>query len=385
MKLWSVDEWAYVDTLFGHQADVLAIAPLPRERCATAGRDRTARLWKIPEQTQLVFRSPAADVSTEAVAAISETWFVTGGQDGSLSLWHAGRKKPVFTRAHAHGDGVAPPQAGPHALALPPPPPPGRAAPEPLPASDAPPAGPAAADLPAVCAATGARPGALTGGYCAWVTALAWLPNSDVVVSGSGDGWLRFWRLSAQDGGEAEDGEAPAASHGGRGFRSLQPVASLPVRGIVNGLSASADGSVLVAAVGQEHRLGRWWRYRGAANGALVLRLPFAAAAQGEGAPAVPSNSSRGAAAAARDHNGERSGGRISSSSDAVAAPSAAAAPRAAAAAAPAPPSRGLLAGSVGPMSGRGRGGRGRGRGGSRGGGGRGGRGGRGGGRGRGH
>ena len=56
VKLWSLDDQAYVDTLFGHQSEVLGIDAGRAERAVTAGADRTCRLWKIPEESQLIFR-----------------------------------------------------------------------------------------------------------------------------------------------------------------------------------------------------------------------------------------------------------------------------------------------------------------------------------------
>ena len=52
-----------------------------------------------------------------------------------------------------------------------------------------------------------------------------------------------------------------------------QQVASIPVTGFVNGLQLGASGRLLVAAVGQEHRLGRWSRVKAAKNGLLVVRM----------------------------------------------------------------------------------------------------------------
>lgn len=47
IKLWSVEDRSYIDSLFGHQSDVLAIDCLRQERILTAARDRTLRLWKV--------------------------------------------------------------------------------------------------------------------------------------------------------------------------------------------------------------------------------------------------------------------------------------------------------------------------------------------------
>ena len=46
----------YVETLFGHQAPVLALDTLMRETAVSVGgRDKSVRFWKVPEETQLVF------------------------------------------------------------------------------------------------------------------------------------------------------------------------------------------------------------------------------------------------------------------------------------------------------------------------------------------
>ncbi|EDO27894.1 predicted protein [Nematostella vectensis] len=56
VKIWNLDEMAYVETLFGHQDAVTGIDSLSRDRAATAGgRDRTLRIWKVVEESQLVF------------------------------------------------------------------------------------------------------------------------------------------------------------------------------------------------------------------------------------------------------------------------------------------------------------------------------------------
>ena len=65
IKLWSVDDRAYMDSLFGHQSEVTAVDVLRQERCVTAGFDRTCRVWKVPEEAQLIFR--ASGLATDCV------------------------------------------------------------------------------------------------------------------------------------------------------------------------------------------------------------------------------------------------------------------------------------------------------------------------------
>lgn len=79
-------------------------------------------------------------------------------------------------------------------------------------------------------------------------------------ASGAGDGRIRLWSISDARGG----------SH-----HTLAPLAALPARGFVNGLAIARSGAFVVAAVGQEPRLGRWLRDRAARNGTLVHRIPM--------------------------------------------------------------------------------------------------------------
>jgi ribosomal RNA-processing protein 9 len=101
IKVWSLDDLAYVETLFGHADEVVDLDALALERCVSVGaRDRTARLWKVVEETQLVFRgggavdkkrlpkidprSVATEGSMDRIAMIDEELFVTGSDNGSM-------------------------------------------------------------------------------------------------------------------------------------------------------------------------------------------------------------------------------------------------------------------------------------------------------------
>ena len=99
VKVWNMDELAYVDTLYGHQSPILAIDALARERCITSGADRTMRLWKIVEDTQLVFGGHQGNV--DCISMLNEDSFITGGEDGMVSLWHTSKKKAALSLSHS--------------------------------------------------------------------------------------------------------------------------------------------------------------------------------------------------------------------------------------------------------------------------------------------
>ncbi|MCJ1276258.1 pre-rRNA processing protein [Puttea exsequens] len=268
IKTWSLDELAYVETLFGHQDEVVDVASLAMERCISVGaRDRTARLWKVVEETQLVFRGggnserrrgkkgegaeevkPYSEGSIDRVAMIDDTMFVTGSDNGSLSLWTLQKKKPIFTVPLAHG--------------LDPPLKPEEASAEAVPDAKVPERQPR------------------------WITALTTVPLSDLVISGSWDGCVRAWRVSEDKrrleavGVVGKEGMEHLRVDTAGGNEEKKSMGQVSPRGIVNDLSCfergerGKDGLCIVAALGTESRLGRWrnWKVKGQ-NGALVFEI----------------------------------------------------------------------------------------------------------------
>lgn len=292
IKTWSLNELAYVETLFGHQDGVVDVTALAQEHCLSVGaRDRTVRLWKVVEETQLVFRGGGGGSSSEKrsrhkdlsnpstiskyyegsidrVAYIDEETFVTGSDSGGLSLWSIHKKKPVFTVPLAHG--LNPPLRADETSAE--------------------------TDLSAGKVIIPTR-------QPRWITALATVPYSDLVVSGSWDGWVRVWRISPDkkriesvgtvgnvDGSPAspagvEDGVRVGEAtnldrHIGNGLDSTDAVEEdiQLVPGFINDIAVfergdqGRDGLCIVAGVGSEHRLGRWKTLK-ARNGAVLFEV----------------------------------------------------------------------------------------------------------------
>lgn len=223
IKIWNVEDRAYVNTLFGHQSEVLSIDSLRKERVLTVGRDRTMHLWKVPEESQLIFRAPAS--SLECCCFINNDEFLSGSDDGSIEHWNVLRKKPVHIVKNAH------------------------------------------ASLQSV--EIEQRNGALSNGHIengtldpqshsssalSWVSALTVCRNSDLAASGAGNGSVRLWTIESESKG-------------------IRPLFELPVAGFINSLVFSKSGQFLVAGVGQEPRLGRWGRIADVRNGVVVHPL----------------------------------------------------------------------------------------------------------------
>lgn len=248
VKLWSLNELAYVETLFGHQDEVVGIAALAGERCVTVGaRDRTARLWKIVDETQLVFRGGSSKLdekerknkdgdtiyeegSMDTVTMIDEDHFVTGSDNGNICFWSVHKKKPIYTVHNSHG--------------LAPPPPPHLSSAETKPSQIPPcPAQPR------------------------YVTALAAIPYSNLIFSGSWDSAIRVWKVSVDK-------------------KRLEPIGAIGVegaiRGVINGLAVIERGAkkiggnedaeiVICVGTGKELRLGRWLEVEGRNGGYVVV------------------------------------------------------------------------------------------------------------------
>ena len=238
----------YIETLFGHQDSIPAIASFSAERCVSVGsRDRSARVWKIVDETQLVFQVPGDAISVlkekvrssvagetphetymegsmDCVAVIDEQHVVTGSDNGDIILWALNRKKPQFTKRLGHGmDEPLSPQAhsaetNPPEVPIPPQP--------------------------------------------RWITCLASVPYTDLFFSGSWDGRLGVWKIS-------ED------------LRKFELVEHIDtgVRGVINGIAVEelgkreTDGVRVVLGIGSECRLGRWKTIKGGRNCAVVLNF----------------------------------------------------------------------------------------------------------------
>jgi ribosomal RNA-processing protein 9 len=139
IRHYNLQDMLYMETLYGHQFGVTAIDCHRQERPISVGRDRTARAWKLTEDTHLIFRGGSKIQAADCLSVLKDEWFVTGHEDGHLSLWMTEKKKAVATIEHSHG---------------------------------------------------------LTtmGGLGNGILSVATLRGSDVAASGSSNGYLRFWK-----------------------------------------------------------------------------------------------------------------------------------------------------------------------------------------------
>ncbi|KAL5362342.1 WD40-repeat-containing domain protein [Aspergillus floccosus] len=317
IKTWSLSSagHAYVETLFGHQDNVASLAAMAIDQCISVGaRDRTARLWKVIDESQLIFRggsknAPYQENNLDCVAPLPPTHFVTGSDSGSISLWSIHKKKPLYTVPLAHGL-------------------------DPFPPLDE-----LSSEVDQQTAASNSRH---LRRMPRWITALATVPGTDIVLSGSWDGWIRAWKISddkksIQPLGPVGQGSqippaldtpsaqlkqslafnTPANSDymAVDGTQDHTQEAEPLIKGVINDIavferrpdtvkpgqslseskskSKSSEpeprGLCIVAAVGKEHRFGRWKCFANnfhegptseGRNGAIVLEVPFIAGHQ---------------------------------------------------------------------------------------------------------
>jgi ribosomal RNA-processing protein 9 len=85
------------------------------------------------------------------------------------------------------------------------------------------------------------------------------LAGSDVAVTGSSDGYARFWNVKTDDYDNNE--------------RGLESLGRIPLHGFINDLALGPRARFCVAAIGQEPRLGRWERIAKSKNRFAIVRL----------------------------------------------------------------------------------------------------------------
>ncbi|XP_045618040.1 U3 small nucleolar RNA-interacting protein 2 [Procambarus clarkii] len=198
VMVWNLDAMAFVENLGGHQDAITGIDAFVRESCITSGgRDQSVIIYVLVDDKQLRFSGHQDSI--DGVKLVNDKTYVTFGQDGGLALWTTLKKRPHCLVKAAHGYQM--------------------------------------------------------NGQPNWLTAAASLVNTDLIASGSMDGFVRFWKVDTE------------------GHRTLQRLFSVPVPGVINSLAFTTSGNHLVVGVGQEHKLGRWFKEKSCKNSIVIIPL----------------------------------------------------------------------------------------------------------------
>lgn len=265
VMLWTLeddDNRCYVESLYGHESSITSMDASRRERVLTSGgRDQSIRIWKIVEQAQTVYESKHESV--DVVRLVDDKTFISGGEDGAISVWTTMKRSAVFSLKDAH------------------------------------------------------KPNKVSGdkddhierfdqkGLMYWISALAALPLKTTVTRKVKVTKKRKLDLDGtearyeddHDDDDSDEGETNEGDHNEEGNESkknnvLALVASgscssevkiwkllksgskyelklhqcVTCPGFVNDLRFTSDGAKLIAACGQEHKFGRWWKIKGTKN-----------------------------------------------------------------------------------------------------------------------
>ena len=99
VKIWQVDDEVLLDNLCGHESTVNSVHVFYENPVTSGGIDKTIRLWKVAESSQLVF---VHSEYVDFVLCLSRETFVSGDCAGALCIWSTKKKKPIFKQLDAH-------------------------------------------------------------------------------------------------------------------------------------------------------------------------------------------------------------------------------------------------------------------------------------------
>lgn len=218
----------YVETLYGHQNGVSCVDTFGTENSIiSTGLDRTIRLWKIQEDTHLIYRGGGRLYNSDVVKTLNKDHFVTGHTNTStLCLWNINKKKPisVMNNTHHTPDGSS-----------------------------------------------------NSNNNCSSITSIGTIKGSDFIITGSNDGYLRLWNVNTERKENKKDNND---------YDRIRSIGSIPLKGYVNDIAIDPNVTTLqgksnsssarpycVTAVGQEHKFGRWDRISKAKNRINIIHL----------------------------------------------------------------------------------------------------------------
>jgi ribosomal RNA-processing protein 9 len=210
VKVWDVAEKTFVETLYGHENEVLAVDSLHSYRVLSASSDHTVRLWKVEEETQLLFKSHNQPI--DCAKMIRENIYVSAGQSGNIHVFNRAKRKPVHTFTQ-----------------------------------------------------TSSAIDKTTSGNLGWISSLAAVQYSDLFIAGSDFGQVDFYSI---DSGFVRRVGIPAQAQGNRPNNEYKGW----INGLATDYDKASSQLTIVGVSGSEHRLGRWESQNGVQNGLFIMR-----------------------------------------------------------------------------------------------------------------
>ncbi|OTF81830.1 WD domain containing protein, partial [Euroglyphus maynei] len=238
IHVWNPETMAHLHTFRGHRAPITGLAfRRSFHQLFSCSEDRMVKVWNLDEMGYVESLFGHHDSITAIDSFVRERCITSGGRDGTIRLWKIPEESNLIflTGGMATIDCVRFIDES-HFIS--------------------------AADdgsislwaifkkKPIQTVSNGHKPEH-------WITSLASLRNTDFFASGSHDGRIIFWRIKPE-------------------FKGFEQLFDYKVDGFINSMEFTNDGQYLIAAISQEHRLGRWFeRFKNVRNVVHIIPLSF--------------------------------------------------------------------------------------------------------------
>ncbi|XP_034948974.1 U3 small nucleolar RNA-interacting protein 2 [Chelonus insularis] len=240
IKVFNGNDLKHVKNLSGHRGAVTGLA-FRRDThiLYSASEDRSVKVWNLDEMAYVesLFGHQSAITSIDALTR--ERAITSGGFDRSIRLWKIVEESQLIFNGHENSIDAVKFINEDTFLSC---------------GDDGQLCVWSVMKKKPLCSVTRAHGTDETNGQAMWISSIATLLNTDLVASGSRDGKVRLWKC-------------------GDSFKSLTLLFEVEIVGFVNSMAFTQDGKNLVVGIGQEHKLGRWWRIPEAKNKIIVISL----------------------------------------------------------------------------------------------------------------
>ncbi|KAJ1525829.1 hypothetical protein ONE63_009030 [Megalurothrips usitatus] len=238
--IWNAETLQHLNTFKGHKDHVTGLAfRKDTHQLFSASSDRSVKLWCLDEMAciETLFGHQSGITAIDALAR--ERAVTSGGRDNSLRVWKIVEESQLVFNGHQGSidcvkllneqNFISGGDDGTLSLW-------------------------SAMKKKPICSVMNAHDKDQTTNEPNWIISVASYLNTDLAASGSMNGQIMLWKI-------------------GQGCRTLVSLFHIPMSGYINALAFTSDGKHLIAAIGQEHRLGRWSRDPSSKNSVLIIPL----------------------------------------------------------------------------------------------------------------